>query len=220
MTMNAAAKRSMTPGQRGVILALGGQLALRFARELTSLANSAPVVAAGNYIQLRELLSRFPPEVLLLDHELLDSVPFLESLHQLTEMAPMVLIAPLSFQSSVARLVAAGNLDFVAREGDFISLAAGLLDRRLRWARGSISALAQLSAGSPCDIGEVFRHEINNPLTGILGNAELLLSHCERLSTVDAQRLRTVVDLAVRLRETIRRVSNAFEPQPRKAKPA
>ncbi len=32
-----------------------------------------------------------------------------------------------------------------------------------------------------------------------------------RLSAVDTQRLQTVVDLAVRLRETIRRLSNAWE---------
>jgi two-component system NtrC family sensor kinase len=54
-------------------------------------------------------------------------------------------------------------------------------------------------------------HEINNPLTGILGNAELLLARRDRLSAVDTQRLQTVVDLAIRLRETIRRLSNAWE---------
>jgi CheY-like chemotaxis protein len=50
-----------------------------------------------------------------------------------------------------------------------------------------------------------------NPLTGILGNAELVLSHRSRLPPADAQRLQTVVDLAVRLRETTRRLSNALE---------
>jgi len=52
---------------------------------------------------------------------------------------------------------------------------------------------------------------VNNPLTGILGNAELLLSHRERLAPIDAQRLQTVLDLAIRLRETVRRLGNAFE---------
>ena len=59
--------------------------------------------------------------------------------------------------------------------------------------------------------GELLRHEVNDPLTGILGNAELVLSHRGRLPPADVHRLQTVVDLAVRLRETTRRLSNALE---------
>ena len=66
------------------------------------------------------------------------------------------------------------------------------------------------------DFGEVLRHELNNPLTGILGNAELLLAEIRR--TPDArlppgglQRLETIATLAVRLRETIRRLSQEWE---------
>ena len=72
----------------------------------------------------------------------------------------------------------------------------------------------------PDDVAEIFRHEINNPLTGILGNAELLLSHGVRLPTAGTQRLQTVVDLAVRLRETIRRLSDAWDSQTRLPKSA
>ena len=65
------------------------------------------------------------------------------------------------------------------------------------------------------ELAEIFRHEINNPLTGILGNAELLLAHGAHLNSVDVQRVQTVVELAVRLRETIRRVSDVIESNPR-----
>jgi nitrogen-specific signal transduction histidine kinase len=57
------------------------------------------------------------------------------------------------------------------------------------------------------DFGEMLRHEVNNPLTGILGNAELLLARRERLTARDIERLETIAELAVRLRETIRRLS-------------
>jgi signal transduction histidine kinase len=57
------------------------------------------------------------------------------------------------------------------------------------------------------EMSEVFRHEINNPLTGILGNAELVLAHRDHLIPIDVQRIQTVVDLAVRLRESIRKIS-------------
>jgi hypothetical protein len=102
--------------------------------------------------------------------------------------------------------------ELVVRHGEFIPLAACLVERRLRWAQRSGSA-----GGSPW--AEIFRYEINNPLTGILGNAELMLSHGVRLPAADTQRLRTVVDLAVRLRETIRRLSDAWDSQTRLPKP-
>jgi signal transduction histidine kinase len=72
----------------------------------------------------------------------------------------------------------------------------------------------------PGDIETIFRHEINNRLIGILGNAELVLAHADRLSPTDTQRLQTVVDLSVRLRETVRRLGNVLERQLSSAKSA
>jgi len=89
------------------------------------------------------------------------------------------------------------------------------VERRLRWAQRSGMDGGSPWAEMPEDVAEIFRHEINNPLTGILGNAELLLSHGVRLPAADTQRLQTVVDLAVRLRETIRRLSDAWDSQTR-----
>ncbi len=90
----------------------------------------------------------------------------------------------------------------------------------MRWARISESLLGPPWGAVNGDLGTIFRHEINNPLTGILGNAELVLGHSERLAPIDTQRLRTVVDLAVRLRETIRRLSDAWERRPSSLTPA
>jgi signal transduction histidine kinase len=64
--------------------------------------------------------------------------------------------------------------------------------------------------------GELLRHELNNPLTGILGNAELLLAEVRRkndgqLPNGGQQRLETIAALAVRLRETVRRLSQDWE---------
>jgi hypothetical protein len=65
------------------------------------------------------------------------------------------------------------------------------------------------------DFGQILRHELNNPLTGILGNAELLLaeirrSEDDRIPRGGQQRLETIAALAVRLRETIRRISQEW----------
>ena len=67
--------------------------------------------------------------------------------------------------------------------------------------------------------GEILRHEMNNPLTGILGNAELLLAEVRRkndgrLPNGGQQRLETIAALAVRLRETVRRLSQECEARP------
>jgi signal transduction histidine kinase len=73
----------------------------------------------------------------------------------------------------------------------------------------------QLMQGE-ADFGEVLRHELNNPLTGILGNAELLLVEIHRkndgrIPHGGERRLETIAALAVRLRETVRRLSQEWE---------
>jgi nitrogen-specific signal transduction histidine kinase len=45
------------------------------------------------------------------------------------------------------------------------------------------------------------RHEINNPLTGVIGQAQLLLR--ENLSEQSKQRVQTIERLAVRIRDTV-----------------
>ena len=45
------------------------------------------------------------------------------------------------------------------------------------------------------------RHEINNPLTGVLGQAQLLLR--EELSETARRRVETIEQLAVRIRDTV-----------------
>jgi len=59
-------------------------------------------------------------------------------------------------------------------------------------------------SGSPADLARVIRHEVNNPLTGILGNAELILAEGAGLPEKTRERLTTIIYLAVRLRDVLR----------------
>jgi signal transduction histidine kinase len=80
--------------------------------------------------------------------------------------------------------------------------------------RGGIFSLGELRLDDR-DFGEVLRHELNNPRTGMLGNAELLLLEVRRgklnLPPQTLQRLETITELAVRMRETVRHLSDRWE---------
>jgi signal transduction histidine kinase len=128
----------------------------------------------------------------------------------LAEKAPVVLVASPQRQVEFTFLVSSGAIDFVPRTGGFVPIAVGLVERRIRLAGSGKTTTEQVREASS-DFGELFRHEVNNPLTGILGNAEMLLARRDSLPSSAVKRVETIVDLAVRLRETVRRLSNVCE---------
>jgi signal transduction histidine kinase len=54
------------------------------------------------------------------------------------------------------------------------------------------------------------RHEINNPLTGVIGQAQLLLR--EELSSVARRRVETIEQLAGRIRDIVAQLRNVQRP--------
>lgn len=54
------------------------------------------------------------------------------------------------------------------------------------------------------------RHEINNPLTGVIGQAQLLLR--EELSPTARRRVETIEQLAGRIRDTVARLREVQRP--------
>lgn len=143
--------------------------------------------------------------------------------------APVVVIGAAEQEGELSALVAAGAADFVTRGGESLPRALALVERRARRARCQAAHLqppATVQQTFPSDavrqdadaesFGELLRHELNNPLTGILGNAELLLAEVRRkndgrLPSGAMHRLETIAALAVRLRETVRRLSQDWE---------
>ena len=146
--------------------------------------------------------------------------PRLESaVSALAAYAPVVVIGQARHQGDLAQLVTAGLADFVARSNGYLREAIGLVQQRLQQAPKLLSVAlppSSLEDAASNAFGEVLRHELNNPLTGILGNAELLLAEVRRkndgqLPHGGQQRLETIAALAVRLRETVRRLSQDWE---------
>ena len=192
--------------------------------ELESSGVHYQVRPASSIEQARKEFRHTPPSVVFLDESVVNALlgrdPLESAVALLTETAPVVVAAAPEKQASLAFLIASGAVDFVARTGRFLPIAAGLLDRRVRMAERVPETIEFPSDDLARDFGEILRHEVNNPLTGILGNTELLLARRDRLPPAAVERLETIAELAVRLRETVRRLSNAWEEHHETARPA
>jgi signal transduction histidine kinase len=188
-------------------------------RELISTGGQYQLRLAASVEQGRRGFLRTPPAAIFLDESAVDFERRNETLSSaiplLTEFAPVVVAAEPERQFELAFLITSGAVDFVARTEPFLPIAAGLLERRVRSKETTADGLVRFPAENlHDDFGEILRHEVNNPLTGILGNAELLLARRNRLPLATVRRLQTIAELAVRLRETVRHLSNAWEARP------
>jgi signal transduction histidine kinase len=130
--------------------------------------------------------------------------------------APVVVIGTAEKRVELAALIDAGVADYLKRDEGCLPSALELIRGRVRQAQRVSESIHEPFEQAEEDFGEVLRHELNNPLTGILGNAELLLAEVHRkndgtLPRGGKQRLETIAALAVRLRETVRRLSQEWE---------
>ena len=135
-----------------------------------------------------------------------------QTVERLIEVAPVIVVAAAERQPELTELLNSGTTDFVARTGNFVAVAVSLVERRLQLARMAMAASSEeIKNIRTANFGEILRHEVNNPLTGILGNAEMLLARRDGLPASAIERLETIAHLAVRLRETVRRLSGAAD---------
>jgi signal transduction histidine kinase len=168
------------------------------------------IATTSAFTELESRAARDLPGAIVLSESVLRSgMPLGEAVHRLTVFAPVIVLASSERQSDMVGLVVSGEVDFVTFSTEFASVATTFVERRLNWPQGySREFRSAWTADAPSDFAEILRHEINNPLTGILGNAELLLAQLrDKLPPLSVQRLETVVDLAVRLREKVRRLA-------------
>ncbi len=84
---------------------------------------------------------------------------------------------------------------------------AGQTEQQLR----SLIAEQETRLTEIADLVAHVRHEINNPLTGVLGQAQLLLR--EELSESARRRVVTIEQLAGRIRDTVAQLREVQRPQ-------
>ena len=183
------------------------------------------VAAVSTVDAARRILEEDPPAMILFEAESIAAaaVGWRKELQRLDGIltslsvyAPVVVLGEQRQRADLADLIAAGGVEYAYRGSDWVHFTLDRLQQRLQ----EISVPEELSADpfeTPIeDFGEILRHELNNPLTGILGNAELLLAEIRRkgdgsLPHGGQHRLETIAALAVRLRETVRRLSQDWE---------
>jgi signal transduction histidine kinase len=191
-------------------------------RELESRRPDVRVSAVSSVETALQIIEEAAPGVVLLAEESglqcagqpmqLDS-----AVNALAVYAPVVVMGRADRETSLKTLIAAGVADYVPRSEVCMSDALDLLEQRLAHRqRITESVPAKAAEDWSKDFAEVLRHELNNPLTGILGNAELLLAEIARkkdgkLPYGGLERVETIAALAMRMRETVRQLSHEWE---------
>ena len=203
----------MKPEREIQIICATRQLAREYVNEFHRAAEALHLRPIARRAEARRLAAGI--SVFLLDQSGIEASSkqvLKRTVERLVEVAPVIVVAAPERQSELTALLNSGATDFVARTGNFVPVAVGLVERRLQLARMAMAPSSEEIKNARSDnFGEILRHEVNNPLTGILGNAEMLLARRDGLPPSAIERLETIAHLAVRLRETVRRLSSAAE---------
>lgn len=144
-------------------------------------------------------------------------MPLDSAVNALALYAPVVVMGRAERETCLYALIAAGVADYVPRSEGYMNYVLDLLEHRLpRRQRMTEAVPAKTADEWSKEFAEVLRHELNNPLTGILGNAELLLAELTRkkdgkLPHGGLERVETIAALAMRMRETVRQLSHEWE---------
>src|ERR1700674_432095 len=155
-------------------------------RELESRRPDVRVSAVSSVETALQIIKEAAPDVVLLAEEsglqgVGQSMQLDSAVNALAVYAPVVVMGKAEREPCLKALIAAGVADYVPRSEACMSDALDLMEHRLaRRQRIAESVPAKATEEWSKDFAKVLRHELNNPLTGILGNAELLLAEIAR----------------------------------------
>lgn len=212
-----------SPESQAILLIIDDDIVCAAARrELETRRPDVRVSAVNSVEQALRQVEQVAPKVILLAERLRQSELHGEASRLETIVKALGMFAPVVVMGAAGRdlglnaLIAADAADYVPPAEGCMTVALGLLERRLDRARRIADSSPNLLDGWSKDFAEVLRHELNNPLTGILGNAELLLAEINRkkdgrLPFGGLERVETIAALAMRMRETVRQLSHQWE---------
>jgi signal transduction histidine kinase len=234
-TDEAVKEEELNPYEEVVLVCADARFCREMQRSLQRSGNHLRVVGTDGLEDMRRAMSLDEPSIIVIEERALTRgndlgpgrpLAMRAAISLLTGYAPVVMVGCEEHRGEISELLAVGIAEFVARSETCEETVAAVVEKRLQQRRGeaemagiSFEECGQVtnSIVEAKDLGGLLRHELNNPLTGILGNAELLLVELKRknieLPAQEQQRLETIAALAVRMRETVRKLSDMFEAQ-------
>jgi signal transduction histidine kinase len=200
------------PASVVILICADSNLAKGYMAGLSAELKSVQVPLAANISQARHMLECFSPDIILIDESAFEPQAvdtWRQIVAGLKDYAPVVVAATAHHQAIFTSLIGTGEVEIVKRHRNFTLSVRKAVVQRLRRDANDVSNEAPPPDGET--FGELLRHEMNNPLTGILGNAELLLEKRHRLPPSVVTQIETIAQLALRLRETVQRLSEMWE---------
>lgn len=167
-------------------------------------AVGAARAVAGVEAALREIRRQIP-RVTVLDCDLPES-DLLTLVKALPDPLSVVAIVPAGAAQLSARLAEAGVAVQIPETVPAASLRAVLERIRSRTSTDEGERLRQLLAAV-----SHARHELNNPLTSILAETQLLEMDSSALSAEARRSVRTIHEMAIRVRDVVRSLQNLRE---------
>ncbi len=184
--------------ERLLVVSRDASFCMEVRHELESRRNPVPLETVGTVEEACKTMALRPPTVILLE----ESLPSPESepkngikptlwaaATSLSEFAPLVVIGCAEHQAGLTALLAAGQRGLCDtliilfedrnRPGGAATAPVAIASAE-RWPDTQSVLRPRRATCRASEFGEILRHELNNPLTGILGNAELLLVDLQR----------------------------------------
>ena len=155
----------MKPEREIQIICATRQLAREYVNEFHRAAEALHLRPIARRAEARRLAAGI--SVFLLDQSGIEASSkqvLKRTVARLVGVAPVIVVAAPERQSELTALLNSGATDFVARTGNFVPVAVGLVERRLQLARmAMVPSSEEIKSARSDNFGEILRHEVNNP---------------------------------------------------------
>ncbi|MBI5749857.1 MAG: response regulator [Nitrospinae bacterium] len=124
-----------------------------------------------------------------------------------TKMIPIIMLTSMSTVKDKVIGLNAGANDYITKPFNPEELIARVKAQlRIKFLEAELLRKEEVEA--VVKMGITTAHEINNPLTVIIGNLELLLMKKENLSEEDSTNLNSILESAIRIKEIVSKMIN------------
>jgi len=161
-----------------------------------------------------EKILSWRPDVVLLDINLprKDGFELLGEIRNRDELASMQVIMLTAYGDvdSLAKALELGADDYISKPFNDRELSARVrASLRMKKLQDRVIKAERLAAVGALAV--TMSHEINNPLTGIIGNCQIILARGDSLDPEMKERVQSIMDMAVRISQVVQKVANLKE---------